>query len=175
MTDVTIPPASAGTTGFLSESHNHGHHDQRHEWLKLSNFYTSQADQHVAIGKTELATEKTGAAGLLATNVASSNLANLITGQFYNSSSQAVQFNAATNLAIEKIGAAQSLDAQKNAAAVLAAIAECCCEQKMLTIEEASKTRELIQSNQSMNLAVQLTDAKNEVLALRLKTPTLVV
>ncbi len=56
--------------------------------------------------------------------------------------------------------AAIQLEACKNNSAVLAAIAECCCEQKELTRAEASATRELILSQNASSLATQLADAK---------------
>jgi len=75
---------------------------------------------------------------------------------------------AAINLAVEKTGAAGALAAAMNAAALQAKIAECCCETQRTIAEDGQKTRDLINSLQALNNAVQLVDAKNEVLALRL-------
>jgi hypothetical protein len=67
--------------------------------------------------------------------------------------------------------AAITLDAAKNFSAItlqqcedkaqiLAAIAECCCEQKALTIKEAADTRQLINGNTIASLQTQLSEAK---------------
>lgn len=163
MTDITIPPATAGTTGWVSSDHGHDNH--RQEWLKVADFYGSQADQVVAIGKGELAVEKTAAAlGIAiektaaATQVAIDNRADQLANQAISN------FNG-LNVAVEKTAAAMALAAALNTAAIQAQAAECCCEIKELVREEAGKTRELIQSIQASNLAVQLVDTKNELLA----------
>lgn len=62
-----------------------------------------------------------------------------------------------------------NLEACKNADAIRAAIAECCCEQKELTRAEANATRELILSQNTANLNSQLVDAKNANLLLNIK------
>lgn len=94
-------------------------------------------------------------------------------------STQVALGDAASQIAIEKTAAAGILEAAKNAAAInlnvekiaaAAALAasECCCEIKELIREDGGKTRELINSVERDRQAVQLVDAKNEILALRL-------
>jgi hypothetical protein len=72
----------------------------------------------------------------------------------------AIQLEAAKNYA------AITLDACKNNSLVLAAIAECCCEQKTLTIAQAAETRGLINANTIQALQTELASAN---LALALK------
>lgn len=62
-----------------------------------------------------------------------------------------------------------NLEACKNADAIRAAIAECCCEQKELTRAEGAATRELILSQNTAVLNAQLADAKQANLLLNLK------
>lgn len=72
----------------------------------------------------------------------------------------AIQLEAAKNLA------AITLDACKNNSAILAAIAECCCEQKNLTIAQGAETRQLINGNTIQALQSELA-AANLALALK--------
>lgn len=82
---------------------------------------------------------------------------------------QAERNVAATNLAIEKIAAASQLTAFQNTAQILAAQAECCCEIKELIRADGEKTRDLANQIQKENQAMLLVDAKNEILALKLR------
>ena len=126
-----------------------------------------------------LATEKLGAAGQLTTEKTTAGLG-----------IQAEKTAAAINLAIEKTHAASQLAVEKTAAAnqyttmvgfkdallqasvntsdIRKDIAECCCEMKELILREACATREFVQGLDTLNKAVSLVDAKNELLALRL-------
>jgi phosphoribosylformylglycinamidine (FGAM) synthase-like enzyme len=179
------------------DHNNHGNHDRDWPERTTERIKDQLADFERAVTATvvrsELATEKTGAAGVLATsvaagalgvsvektsaanqlttNVAAQQIQNTLLSNFNGASVQAQTFNAATQLAFATNTAAIQLEAAKNAAANLAALAECCCEIKARILENGEKTRDLINGNQSLNLAVQLADAKNEVLALRLRTP----
>jgi hypothetical protein len=58
--------------------------------------------------------------------------------------------------------AAITLDACKNTNAILAAIAECCCEQKTLTISQGAETRQLINGNTIIALQAELATARLE-------------
>lgn len=109
-----------------------------------------------------LSVEKTAAGSQLANSLAFSNTQNMLISGFKDG-----RFDAAN------YGAAAALAAAVNTAAIQAAIAECCCEQKMITIEQADKTRDLINMLNSQNNAVALVDAKNEILALRLSAKPL--
>lgn len=94
-----------------------------------------------------LAVEKTAAAGIL----------------------EASKNSAAALLDSSKNAAAAALAAATNTASILAKQEDCCCELKELIREDGQKTRDLINSIQSTNLAVQLSDAKAEILALKIK------
>lgn len=88
---------------------------------------------------------------------------------------------AAVAIQVEKTTAGLVLLAVQNAASLAAAMAqaakeaaECCCETKELIREDGEKTRQLINTYQASNLAVQLVDTKNELLAYRVAGKTTV-
>lgn len=133
-------------------------HGQRFEAEHLRD---SSHDNHVAIEKVgmtgQITTEKIGAATALAVE----------------------KIGAASILAVEKIGsanqlqasqnfAALQLQASQNAAALAKDMAECCCEIKELIRAEGAATREQARSIEAARHAVELVDAKNEILALKL-------
>jgi hypothetical protein len=89
----------------------------------------------------ELATEKTGAANLLAV--------------------------AGVQLEMAKIAGIAALAAATNTAAIQASIAECCCDVKALIIDKANATDALIRELNTASLAQALQDAKNELLAIK--------
>jgi hypothetical protein len=229
MDSVVIPPASASTNGFIASDNDHGRHHGGHghhgyqdrDWPERTaervrgEVFDSERTRNeetrdilAAVGREgaagSLATEKNGAAGILATNVASgaigvaiertsaagqlaTNVAgqqvqNLALQQFNLLTVQAATNVAATNLAIQvassaglvqavKDAAAAQLYAAQNHAAALAQAAACCCEIKERIREDGEKTRDLVNSFQATNLAVQLADAKQEVLVLRARLP----
>lgn len=110
-----------------------------------------------AIFDNGVAIEKNGMGNLLATEkvAAAINLA-------------VEKIGSATSLAVEKTAAASQLQAAQNHALALAQAAECCCEIKELVREEAGRTRDLINTIESNRVRDALTDAKTEILALRL-------
>lgn len=190
MSDVIIPPSTVGTTGIITDRNNHHHHGHP---IDTAHFFNSQAHVIAAVAKGEVATEKTGAASTLATNVASGTLGvaiektsaanqlatnvgsqavlNLVLQQSNAASVQAEKIAAANQLTTEKIGAAAALLAVQNQAAALAQAAECCCELKELIRADGEKTRDLVAGINAANLATQLVDAKQEILALRVRLP----
>jgi len=89
----------------------------------------------------QLATEKTGAAAILAV--------------------------AGVQLEMAKIAGISALTAATNTAAIQAAIAECCCESKALIIEKANGTDALIRQIEDARVRDLLADAKAEIAALR--------
>lgn len=225
---VVIPPANAGTTGFIkgstgnSDHHNHGGNVDwpertaervkdaigfTHSALAREIMATSHAVE-VAVEKTgaagSLATEKTGAAGVLATsvaagatgvqiastsaagvlatNVAGQQVQNLLIQQSNlaavqaqtiaaNAQAQAIQFQAATNLAIEKTAAAGVLLATQNTAAIQAQAAECCCELRTAIAAEGTKTRELINAIQLSDKEARLVEQNTRIQFLLSKLP----
>jgi hypothetical protein len=83
---------------------------------------------------------------------------------------------AAVDVQNEKLASAAALLAVQNQSALLAAIAECCCETKMmfgeqkaLTIKENSETRTLILANETISLRDKLACKDQELLFERLK------
>jgi len=68
--------------------------------------------------------------------------------------------------------AAAALAAATNTAAIQAALAACCCELKERIGDDGQKTRDLVNSIQASNLAIQLQDAKSAILALQAKFGT---
>lgn len=60
------------------------------------------------------------------------------------------------------------LQADRNTAAIQAAIAACCCENRELTRAEGAATRDLIRELDNNRTREALSDAKSEILALRL-------
>jgi len=235
---VVIPPANAGTTGFIKGNagtenhHGAGNLDWpertaervkdavnfSHSALAREIMGTSHAVE-VAVEKTgaasSLATEKTGAAGILATsvaagatgvqiastsaagvlatNVAGQQVQNLLIQQSNlaavqaqtiaaNAQAQAIQFQAATNLAIEKTAAAgvllatqfagqAALTAATNTAAIQAQAAECCCELRTAIAAEGTKTRELVNSIELSNKEARLVEQNTRIQFLLSKLP----
>lgn len=164
MDSIVIPPASASTNGFISSDNDHRGHGGHHgghgysdrDWPSRTaervkdEVFASERTRNEEVrdvlesversGRAgELSTEKNGAAGILATNVAAgavgvaiertsaanqlaTNVAgqqvqNLALSQFNLLQVQAQTFQAATNLAIEKTAAAAILQSVKDAAA----------------------------------------------------------
>jgi len=70
---------------------------------------------------------------------------------------------AAVHLEAAKNTGAILLKACEDKAQILAAIAECCCEQKSLTISEANATRALVSSVQLDDLRAKLVIAQQEI------------
>lgn len=179
--EMIIPP-TPNPNGFVVQDDNRHWHG--FNGPTTAQFFASQAEAveaitergvaaELAVEKTSAATqvniEKAAAAGILATNVSSQQIQNFQL-QFANAASvQAQTFFSATNLAIEKTAAAAQLSAVQNQAAALAQAAECCCELKELIRADGEKTRDLVSSIQASNLAVQLADTKNQILALQSK------
>lgn len=81
------------------------------------------------------------------------------------------------NCQVEKDTLLQFKDAQlfaaQNTAAIQASIAECCCEQKELTREQAELTRQLMLKIDEQNLRDKLRKSEEEVIALRLRASLL--
>lgn len=67
----------------------------------------------------------------------------------------------------DRLAAAAQLAAAQNQAATLAAIAECCCEQKELTRDQANQTRDLINNLNTQRLQDEINSLK-----LRVAIPT---
>jgi hypothetical protein len=237
---VVIPPANAGTTGFIkgstgTENHHNGAGNLdwpertaervkdaigvTHMALAREVMATSHAVE-VAVEKTgaanSLATEKTGSAGILATNVAAGAtgvqiastsaagvLATNVAGQQIqnlliqqanlasvqaqtlsaNAQALAIQFQAATNLAIEKTAAAgvllatqfagqAALTAATNTAAIQAQAAECCCELRTAIAADGQKTRDLINGIELSNKEARLVEQNTRIQFLLSKLPT---
>ena len=88
----------------------------------------------------------------------------------------ATQLALATNTAAMQLTAAQNaaaaaLAAATNTAALQASIAECCCENKALTLAEAGRTRDLINSLQAQNDARRIVELNDKVNYLLSKVP----
>lgn len=188
MTDVLIPPASAAVNGFVAgNSHNHNHSNldwpERTAERVRASVYESERARAEEVRDVLTAVEKNGAAGILATNVAAGALGVAIEKTAASTNLAIEKTAAATNLAIEKTAAAgmllavqnagaSALTAAQNHALALAQAAECCCEIKELVRADGEKTRDLVSSINAANLATQLVDAKQTILALRLGATT---
>jgi hypothetical protein len=75
-------------------------------------------------------------------------------------------------LAAAQNAAAAALAAATNTAALQASIAECCCENKALTLAEAGRTRDLINSLQAQNDARRIVELNDRVNYLLSKVPS---
>lgn len=87
--------------------------------------------------------------------------------QFSDIGIQAEKTAAATNLAIEKTAAASQLLATQNTSAILAQMAECCCEIKEKIAADGQQTRDLINSIEQDRLRTLNSDLKAQLLALQ--------
>lgn len=90
----------------------------------------------------------------------------------------AIQLEAAKNFGALQLQASQNkcaieLDAAKHAAILAAQLAECCCEQKELTRQQAGETRDLINANEKERLKDERDKFREELIALRVRSTLL--
>lgn len=78
---------------------------------------------------------------------------------------QAEKNTAQLGVQAEKLGAAQILEATKNAAAISKQLAECCCELKELVREDGDKTRALLNANLIQDLRDRAAKAETALVA----------
>jgi hypothetical protein len=140
---------------------------------QVSGFKDGQATAYQLFGQAQLAAANY-AAQIQATTVSQANAAQVLANAIGNAAQvqaaaigNAAALQATSNFNMLTVQATTNqyqilLDSTKNAsasvllatqnqAATLAAIAECCCEQKALAISEGDKTRQLIIGNQLQN------------------------
>lgn len=127
---------------------------------------------------TNVAIEKIGAAGILESAKDSAltqsvisdranSLANLTLNGFNQSRTDLFQGLALASTERVKFAGESALTAAVNTAALQASLAACCCEIKALVLSESSAGRDLQRSIEASRSAIDLIDAKNEILALR--------
>lgn len=175
MTDTILTTPAPAYVQIAGNNHhgNHGLSDKDRMALNSdffnNSFYhlghtvnSTAATTQIAVEKTgaanELATEKVGAANNLANALGFTNTQNILINGFKDSRYDVCQSTAQ----IQQLAAF-------NAAALAKSLEECCCEIKRIVLEEAGKTRDLVSSVNADNLAIQLVDAKNAILALQSK------
>lgn len=169
MTDTTILPTVPAYVQ-IENGNRHGHYgltDKDRMHLTSDALNDALRDTVKDIAAVGLAVEKIGAAGELATEKVASatQLANALgftnTQNLLISGFKDGRYDAASNLAaIQQV-------AFENACSIKAQLAECCCEIKELVREDGEKTRSLVSTLDNQRLAVNLSDAKAEILALR--------
>ena len=87
----------------------------------------------------------------------------------------AIQLEAAKNTAAIQLEASKNkcaieLDAAKHAAELAKQLAECCCEQKALTIEKANETNALIREMDDRRVRDERDKLREELIALRIRS-----
>lgn len=138
---VTGTPAIVGFTNGNDYNRHNGWDTAAYAYARAVDASEQTRDLLSAIAATDVAVEKTGAAGVLATSVA----------------------GAATNLAIEKIGAAGILESAKNSAALhvqMAAIATAAAQQTA-----ANQQASMMYANSNASAAVLLATQNQAALA----------
>jgi len=170
---IMTTPAPAYVQIAGSHGHHYGITDK--DRLALNSDFTNNSFYHLGAAvnstaaATQIAVEKTGAANELSTEkvAAALGLANAL--GFTNTQNLLVNgFKDGRYDACQNTAAIQQV-AAFNAAAIQRDLAECCCEIRAAILEDGGKTRDLISSINASNLAIQLVDAKNEILALQAK------
>jgi hypothetical protein len=128
----------------------------------------------------QLTTEKVGAAGQLATERTAAAVAQANAQNFANTQNLLIsgfkdgRFDAATLTASILNGQVVGFkdgryDAAVNAAAIQAALAECCCELRTAVAKEGDETRTLMNAIDGRRADRELVDAKNEAALLKLQ------
>lgn len=157
-TDTVLLPPSASNAGFYA--HDGGGHD---------NGNTLLADLH-----NNSAIWNSGAFNTAAMDRFGYAILNAVEHNGRDNIVETTRQALATQIAIEKIGAAQALaicnstrelqlQAAQNTAALQAALAECCCELK----QGQAATNALIREVESNRIRDELSDAKSELAFLR--------
>lgn len=177
---VTSDDTSSSHRGYgFNYGSNTGNHDLEHTSERvrghltgLERAFSEQAREvGIAVEKTgaanQLTTEKVAAAALLNSNLSTAQL-NVQAERIGATTNLAIERSfSATNIAVEKNHAASQLLSVQNAAALAASIAACCCELKEKIGADGEKTRTLVSTQHNADLAIQLADCKNEILALQ--------
>lgn len=122
-------------------------------------------DLLAAVGRSELASEKLGAATSLAIEkVGNQGRTDALTFANQGAVERMTHFNA-TQVAIEKVSAANALSAAVNTAAIQASIAECCCELKELVRDQVGSVLDRISADRIRSLELQLLSTQPAVKA----------
>lgn len=157
---------SDGVRSITSDVHGNNMHNflmSQNDWKVDNHGAERTAEVIEAIGGTDIAVEKNGAANQLATektaaaiqlssSLAFANTQNLLISGFKDG-----RYDAAVN------AAASALAGATNTANIQASLASCCCELREKISEDGQKTRDLINSIDSLKNATELAEVKMEL------------
>ena len=175
MTDTVVVPVNPAGT-IVSDGNNNrqgwdykdvAYRNAQEEFERFFDIRKDIADNGLA---TELSIEKNARANELATEKAGA--ANALAAVLANSEARLALQVQATAVALGF--AASNAATAMGFAATAKDAAECCCETQKLIQADGEKTRDLVTSYQTANLAVQLDDAKTEIAILKAKFATIV-
>ena len=192
MDNIEVTPAGAKVYGYHDDHHGRrDHHDDdearrvRDSWMTDGNDASRILQQTHWDGETTrdiikelsggfsaalLQTEKNNQEVERAVTASAQETRNLLLNGFNQGRTDLFQGFAAAATERVKFAGEAALTACVNTAAIQAAIAACCCEQKELTRAEANATRDLVNSVQKDNIQSQLTAALNQINLLKLES-----